>query len=120
MRYFGTGPLILLVHGNPQNSLTWRTIEPILAQNNYTVIVVDNRGSGDSSIPPDANYTAAASADDLTAVLDILNITETYVFSHDKDAGIASALAAKQGSSLGLMNLLRVAEYALPGGFGYE
>lgn len=117
LRYFGTGPPILLVHGNPQYSLTWRSIGPILAQNNYTVIVPDNRGAGDSSIPPDGNYTAAASADDLKAVLDFLNITETYVFSHDKGAGIASALAAKHGSSL--VKRLGVAEYALPG-FGYE
>ncbi|KUI66723.1 Soluble epoxide hydrolase [Cytospora mali] len=117
LRYFGTGPPILLVHGNPQYSLTWRTIGPILAQN-YTVIAPDNRGAGDSSIPPDGNYTAAASADDLKAVLDFLNITETYVFSHDKGAGMASALAAKHGSSL--VKRLGVSEYALPGGFGYE
>lgn len=111
LRYFGTGPPILLVHGNPQYGLTWRTIGPILAQNNYTVIVPDNRGAGDSSIPPDGNYTAAASADDLITVLDFLNITETYVFSHDKGAGIASALAAKYGSSLA--KRLGVSEYAL-------
>lgn len=117
LRYYGTGPPILLVHGNPQYSLTWKTIGPILAQN-YTVIAVDNRGAGDSSLPPDGNYTAAASADDLKAVLDFLNITETYVFSHDKGAGIAAALAAKHGA--GLVRQLGVSEYALPGGFGYE
>ena len=116
LRYFGTGPPILLVHGNPQYSLTWRIIGPILAQN-YTVIAADNRGAGDSSIPPDSNYTAAASADDLKAVLDFLNITETYVLSHDKGSGIASALAAKHGASL--VRRLGVSEYALPG-FGYE
>ncbi|KAK7739964.1 hypothetical protein SLS53_005558 [Cytospora paraplurivora] len=117
LRYFGTGPPILLVHGNPQHSLSWRTIGPILAEN-FTVIAPDNRGAGDSSIPPDGNYTAAATADDLKAVLDFLNITETYVFSHDKGAGFATALAAKYGS--GLVRRLGVSEYALPGGFGYE
>lgn len=115
-RYYGTGPPLLLVHGNPQFSLTWRTIGPILAQN-YTVIAPDNRGAGDSSLPPDGNYTAAASADDLKGVLDFLNITEAYVFAHDKGAGIAAALAAKYGS---VVKRLGVSEYALPGGFGYE
>ncbi|CAN8099542.1 unnamed protein product [Discula destructiva] len=114
-RYYGSGPPLLLIHGNPQFSLTWRTIGPILAQN-YTVIAVDNRGAGDSSIPSDGNYTAAASADDLKGLLDFLNITETYVFSHDKGAGFASALAAKYG---GMVRRLGVSEYVLPG-FGYE
>lgn len=115
LRYAGSGPPLLLVHGNPQYSLTWNTIGPILAQN-YTVIAPDNRGAGDSSLPPDGNYSAAASAEDLKGVLDFLNITETYVFSHDKGAGIATALAVKHPS---LVKVLGVSEYALPG-FGYE
>lgn len=115
-RYYGSGPPLLLVHGNPQFSLTWRTIGPILAQN-YTVIAPDNRGAGDSSLPSDGNYTAAASAEDLKGVLDFLNVTEAYVFSHDKGAGMAAAFAAKYG---GMVRRFGVSEYALPGGFGYE
>ncbi|KAB5577832.1 Alpha/Beta hydrolase protein [Coniochaeta sp. 2T2.1] len=115
LRYAGSGPPLLLVHGNPQHSLTWQTIGPILAES-YTVIAPDNRGAGDSSLPPDGNYSAAASAEDLKGVLDFLNITETYVFSHDKGVGMAAALAAKYPS---LVKRLGVSEYALPG-FGYE
>jgi pimeloyl-ACP methyl ester carboxylesterase len=114
-RYAGSGPPLLLVHGNPQHSLTWQWIGPILAQN-YTVIAPDNRGAGDSSIPPDDNYTAAASADDLKGVLDFLNITSTYVFAHDKGVGMATALAIKHPN---LVKRLALAEYALPG-FSYE
>lgn len=115
LRYAGSGPPLLLVHGNPQHSLTWHTIGPILAEN-YTVIAPDNRGAGDSSIPPDGNYSAAASAEDLKGVLDFLNITETYVFSHDKGSGMAVALAVKYPA---LVMRLGVSEYTLPG-FGYE
>ncbi|ORY65511.1 Alpha/Beta hydrolase protein [Pseudomassariella vexata] len=114
-RYHGTGPPLLLIHGNPQYSLTWRTIGPLLAQN-YTVIAPDNRGAGDSSIPPDGNYSAPASAEDLKGVLDFLNITSAYVFSHDKGVGHAFALAAKYPA---LVKMLGVSEYLLPG-FGYE
>jgi pimeloyl-ACP methyl ester carboxylesterase len=114
-RYAGSGPPLLLVHGNPQFSLTWRTIGPILAQN-YTVIAPDNRGAGDSSIPPNGIYNAASSAEDLKGVLDFLNVTETYVFSHDKGVGMATALAIKYPS---LVKKLGLSEYALPG-FGYE
>ncbi|KAK4183593.1 putative soluble epoxide hydrolase [Podospora australis] len=114
-RYAGQGPPLLLVHGNPQHSLTWRIIGPILAEK-FTVIAPDNRGAGSSSIPPDGNYTAAASAEDLKLLLDHLNITSTYVFSHDKGVGPAVALAAAYP---GLVKRLGVSEYLLPE-FGYE
>lgn len=114
-RYAGSGPPVLLVHGNPQHSLSWQFIGPILAEN-YTVIAPDNRGAGDSSLPPDGNYTAAASAEDLKGVLDFLNITSTYVFSHDKGVGMATALAIKYPS---VVRRLGISEYPLPG-FGYE
>lgn len=114
-RYSGQGPPLLLIHGNPQYSLTWRIIGPLLAQH-YTVIAPDNRGAGDSSIPPSANYTAAAHAADLKSLLDHLNITSTYILSHDKGVGMALALAALHPS---LVKMITVSEYALPG-FGYE
>ncbi|PTB75490.1 alpha/beta-hydrolase [Trichoderma longibrachiatum ATCC 18648] len=96
LRYAGSGPPVLLVHGNPRFSLTWRTIGPLLAEN-YTVIAVDNRGAGDS-------------------VLDFLNITSTYILSHDMGAGIATALAVKHPD---LVRRLVVTEYLLPD-FGFE
>ncbi|KAI2469564.1 putative hydrolase [Annulohypoxylon bovei var. microspora] len=114
-RYAGSGPPLLLVHGNPQFSLTWQFIGPILAQN-YTVIAPDNRGAGDSSIPPDGNYSATASAADLKGVLDFLNVSRAYVLAHDKGVGMAFALAAQNP---GLVRRLAAAEYVLPG-FGYE
>ncbi|KEY66630.1 hypothetical protein S7711_01925 [Stachybotrys chartarum IBT 7711] len=114
-RYAGSGPPLLLVHGNPQHSLTWQHIGPILAQN-YTVIAPDNRGAGDSSVPPDGDYTASTTADDLYGVLDFLNITSAYVFSHDKGAGFALALAAKYPS---MVKMIGLAEYLIPG-LGYE
>ncbi|VBB86291.1 Putative hydrolase [Podospora comata] len=114
-RYADSGPPLLLIHGNPQYSLTWQWIGPVLAES-FTAIAPDNRGAGYSSIPPDGNYSAAASAADLKGVLDFLNITETNVFSHDKGAGMAVVLAIQYPS---LMKRLGVSEYVLPG-FGYE
>ena len=71
---------------------------------------------GDSSIPASNDYSAEAAADDIKGVLDFLNITETYVFGHDKGAGITAALAAKYRS---LVKRVGFAEYVLPG-YGYE
>lgn len=77
---------------------------------------MDNRGAGDSSIPGDGNYTAAAHADDFKKVLDFLNINQTYVFAHDKGTGVAAALSAKYPSHVRKVGF---SEYPLPG-FGYE
>lgn len=82
LRYAGSGPPIVLVHGYPQHSLTWHTIGPILAQN-YTVLAVDLRGMGSSSIPRDGDYSAETVSTDLQGVLDFLKINQTYVFSRE-------------------------------------
>ncbi|KAF2871446.1 Alpha/Beta hydrolase protein [Massariosphaeria phaeospora] len=113
-RYFGSGPPILLVHGFPQHSLTWHTIGPILAQN-YTVIAPDIRGMGDSSLSTSGNYTAHAAGTDLKAILDFLDITQTYVYAHDKGVGLATSLALEHPA---LVKRIILSEYVLPG-YGY-
>lgn len=88
---------------------------PILAKH-FTVIAPDNRGTGDSSIPDDNNYSSEAMAGDLKGLLDFLKINRTLVFSHDKGVGAAVALAIQHPD---LVASIGVAEYVLPG-FGYE
>ena len=51
-RTAGTGPVLVLLHGFPQHSLTWHAIGPILAER-FTVIALDQRGAGMSSITAD-------------------------------------------------------------------
>ena len=46
----GEGDPVVLLHGYPQSWYEWRQIMPALAKN-YTVIVPDLRGFGDSSKP---------------------------------------------------------------------
>lgn len=97
--------------------MTWHTIGPILAQN-HTVIAVDIRGTGQSTIPPITAYdfTASTTAEDLKGVLDFLHINETFLVAHDKGNGQATALAAKYSS---MVKRAVFMEYVLPG-FGYE
>ena len=47
----GKGEAIVLLHGWPQTWYEWRDVMPLLAKNNYTVIVPDLRGLGDTSKP---------------------------------------------------------------------
>ena len=46
----GQGPPLLLLHGAPQSHATWYKIAPDLAKD-YTLVLADLRGYGDSSKP---------------------------------------------------------------------
>jgi haloacetate dehalogenase len=46
----GEGPPLLLLHGHPETHVTWHKIASDLARN-YSVIIPDLRGYGDSSKP---------------------------------------------------------------------
>ena len=49
-RVGGTGPALLLLHGHPQSHVMWHRVADALASR-YTVVALDLRGYGDSSIP---------------------------------------------------------------------
>src|SRR6476620_3652286 len=59
----GQGDPVVLLHGYPQTLYEWRHIMPALAEN-YTVIVPDLRGFGDSSKPVDG-YDGKNTAEDI-------------------------------------------------------
>jgi haloacetate dehalogenase len=48
----GSGPPALIFHGAPQSLITWRLIAPDRAHD-YTLVMCDLRGYGDSSKPAD-------------------------------------------------------------------
>src|SRR5437762_7632752 len=56
LRHGGSGPPLLLMHGNPLNHVSWHKIAGQLSQH-YHVVLPDLRGYGDSSLPdPGANH----------------------------------------------------------------
>jgi haloacetate dehalogenase len=87
LRHGGSGPPLLLVHGNPQNHTCWYKIAGRLAQR-YHVVLPDLRGYGDSSLPdpgPDhANYSFRAMAQDLLEFMDQLGYAQFSVAGHDR------------------------------------
>jgi haloacetate dehalogenase len=72
----GNGPPLLLLHGYPQTHVMWRKVAPALAEN-FTVVVPDLRGYGDSSNPPAGddfiNYSKRALAQDQVIAPSLIN-----------------------------------------------
>ena len=87
LRHGGSGPPLLLVHGNPQNHTCWYKVAARLAKH-YHVILPDLRGYGDSSLPePGAdhiNYSFRSMAGDLAEIMDQLGYPKFFVAGHDR------------------------------------
>ena len=88
----GQGPPVLLLHGAPQSHITWRLVAPKLAAN-YTVVVSDLRGYGDSSKPSDgeehANYSKRAMALDQVEVMRHFGFRKFPVIGQDRGGRVA-------------------------------
>jgi pimeloyl-ACP methyl ester carboxylesterase len=76
----GTGAPLLLVHGFPLDHRTWLPLVPYL-EDSFDVIMPDLRGFGHSDAPEGA-YQMNKLATDLAALLDGLNIQNTYIAGH--------------------------------------
>ena len=92
----GSGPPLLLLHGNPQTHAMWNQIAPALAQH-YTVICPDLRGYGGSEKPPatadHAPYAKTAMAKDVADLMEQLGFATYRVGAHDRGARVAHRLA---------------------------
>ncbi|MDB6145861.1 MAG: alpha/beta hydrolase [Pseudomonas sp.] len=92
----GEGPPLLLLHGNPLTHVSWHKVAPDLAKN-FTVVVPDLRGYGDSSKPdggPDhAAYSFRAMGQDNATVMSHLGFERFQVAGHDRGARVAFRMA---------------------------
>jgi pimeloyl-ACP methyl ester carboxylesterase len=87
-----SGSPILLVHGWPETWWAFRSVIPILSRH-HRVVAVDLRGFGDSSAS-DADYSAAASAEDLHRLVQHLGLGRVHLACQDLSGGPAFRFAA--------------------------
>src|SRR5438270_1930274 len=88
----GSGPPVLMFHGAPQSLITWRLIAPDLAKD-FTLVMCDLRGYGDSSRPadtkdpllhPHATYSKRTMAFDGVEVMQHLGFRQFNMVGHDR------------------------------------
>ena len=91
----GDGPPLLLLHGYPQSHMMWHKIAPRLAED-FTVVVPDLRGYGDSSKvhgdPEHNNYSKRAMAQDQVDVMQHLGFDTFKLVGHDRGARVSHRL----------------------------
>ena len=96
LRHGGSGPPLLLLHGNPLTHVMWHKIAPRLADE-FTVVATDLRGYGDSSKPPGgddhAGYSFRAMAADQVEVMRQLGFERWLVCGHDRGGRVAHRMA---------------------------
>jgi hypothetical protein len=98
----GTGRPLLL-HGYPETHLTWRKVAPQLADQ-FSVIVPDLRGYGESGKPQDGkrheNYSFRAMAQDQVDVMRHYGHERFLVAAHDRGARVAHRLCLDHPDSV--------------------
>ena len=96
LRHGGSGPPLLLLHGNPQTHAMWHAVAAEMAKR-FHVICPDLRGYGQSfkpeATPDHAPYAKRAMARDAAEIMAHFGHEKFFVGSHDRGARVAHRLA---------------------------
>jgi pimeloyl-ACP methyl ester carboxylesterase len=106
----GHGDPVVLLHGWPETWYEWRHVMPALAKN-YTVIVPDLRGLGDSSKPL-TGYDGKTTAEDIHQLVAQLGFKQIFLVGHDVGSQPAYSYAAAHPAEV---RKLVIMEYIFPG-----
>lgn len=112
----GEGPPLVMVHGTPWSSWTWRRVAPRLAER-FSVYVFDLLGFGASGKCPGQDVSLAAHGTRLAVMLDYWGLDRPAVIAHD--IGGAAALRAhllhqRPVAALALVDVVALAPWGSP------
>ena len=95
-RVAGSGPPLLLLHGNPQTHTMWHLVAPALTDD-FTVVATDLRGYGASSKPESAPdhgpYSKRAMAEDQIGVMKHFGFESFALCGHDRGGRVGYRMA---------------------------
>lgn len=102
-----TNPLILCLHGYPDNPYTFSAQFEPLSQAGYYVVAPYMRGYAPTDIPVDGVYQTAILGQDIISLIDALGYENAIVFGHDW--GATAAYCAALIDKTKIRNLITVA-----------
>ena len=117
-RAMGDGPIVLCLHGFPDNAGSYRHQLSALAEAGYRAISLTLRGYEPSSIPADGDYTMETISTDILAVIDNLDTGAVHLVGHDWGAAVAYvavAAAPERFKSLTVMAVPHAGRFAREG-----
>ena len=111
----GSGPPVVMVHGNPTWSLYYRRLVTLL-RDRHRCIVPDHIGCGLSDKPDDSRYeySLAQRADDLARLIDTLGLEKVHLVMHDWGGMIGMTWASRHPAQVDKIVLLNTAAFHLP------
>src|SRR5450756_1513393 len=94
---WGTGQPVVFSHGWPLSADSWEAQMLFLASNGYRCIAHDRRGHGRSSQPWNGNEMDTF-ADDLSALIDTLDLKGTTLVGHSMGGGEVARYIGRHGT----------------------
>ena len=89
----GSGPPLVALHGFPESWYAWSELIETMAFD-FRVLAVDLKGAGLSSTS-DGDYSVAAVADELAALLEQIDVDRFYLVGHDWGGMVGARLAGE-------------------------
>lgn len=113
----GSGPPVVMVHGNPTWSFYWRNLIVALRPE-HRCIALDHIGMGRSDKPTDERYeyTLSRRIADLGRLLDHLELTRVDLVAHDWGGAIAMGWATAHPDRVRRLVVMNTAAFGLPPG----
>jgi pimeloyl-ACP methyl ester carboxylesterase len=111
----GEGEPVLLMHGFPDHAVGLLGVAERLAHEGFRAVTIAYPGYWPSTPVPDGDYSMAANATDILAVLDALELPRVHVFGHGWGALYGYWLASRHPERLG-----RLVALAAPHPIGFR
>lgn len=106
----GTGPVVVMLHGNPTWSFYFRDLIKLLSPH-FRCIVPDHLGCGLSDKPQDFTYRLRDRVDHVRALLAELKVEHYDVVAHDWGGAIAMGVATLEPEKVGKIVLMNTGAF---------
>ncbi len=109
----GSGPPLLMVHGNPTWSFYWRNLI-VPFRDRFRTVAVDHIGCGLSDKPPRYPYTLSQHVANLGELIEQLDLRNLTLLAHDWGGAIALGAALRHADRVGRLVLFNTGAFPPP------